>query len=583
MYRLQPDVLQLMPLLTKIEMTAGTADHYFKKIIELRREKMNRFFKSLFMLNILSLLLSIVYSFFPGESVFWNSYGLILIVTLTGNTVASVLGSRYRKLDITYLLLSSIGLLVVMLSNTAASVLPTYESSRSILSISILLLLLVVGAAITRVPLIRTADRQSRTTLSADRPEKKTRKAARRVLLVLLAFILLIGALMVILTITDINVGVAEILLSQYSLFYSFIFLSIAGLLLKLTMFKWNSLVSYVVFSLGINLFVLFAIPFVFMPSLLNEAEKNYTESFGDEWQTYGADVPAFKEMPFSIPAYFFGISSKDYNLTEDVLFYEGTEGVDAGLELRFDVYTPPADAANLPGERSTLIRIHGGGWDIGDKGTENFAQVNKYFAGQGYVVFDVQYGLNNQDQFVEFLTVPDRVSGDFSIDDMVRHLGLFTTYLADNHEEYGANIDSVFLSGASAGGQLASAVALGSSSGDYTDIIDNRITVKGLIPFYPANGLSQYRNIGGESELVDPALMVEADSPPALVYQGEKDGLVAPRVAELFRESYLEKGNTEIAVIWMPYGEHASDLYFPGFYNQTFIYYMERFMYQYQ
>jgi len=534
---------------------------------------MNRFFKSLFMLNILSLLLSIVYSFFPGESIFWNSYGMILIVTLTGNTVASVLGSHYRKLDITYLLLSSVGLLVVMLSNTAASVLPTYESSRSILSISILLLLLVVGAAITRAPLIRTADR----------PEKKTRKAARRVLLVLLALLLLIGTVMVILMITDINVGVVEILLSQYSLFYSLIFLSIAGLFLKLTMFKRHSLVSYVVFSLGINLFVLFAIPFVFMPSLLTEAEKNYTEAFGDEWQTYGADVPAFKEMPFSIPAYFFGISSKDYNLTEDVLFYEGTVGVDAGLELRFDVYTPPADAANLPGERSTLIRIHGGGWDIGDKGNENFAQVNKYFAAQGYVVFDVQYGLNNQDQFVEFLTVPDGVSGDFSIDDMVRHLGLFTTYLADHQEDYGANIDSVFVSGASAGGHLGNAVALGAYSGQYTDIIDTRITVKGIIPLYPANNLSRYRNIGGEAELVDPALLVEADSPPALVYQGEKDGLVAPRVAELFREAYLEKGNTEITVIWMPYGEHASDLYFPGFYNQTFIYYMERFMYQYR
>ncbi|WP_423189281.1 alpha/beta hydrolase [Alkalibacterium sp. f15] len=544
---------------------------------------MDRFFKSLFMLNIISLLLTIAYNLFPGENVLWNGYGLILIVTLTSNIVASMIGSRYRKLDITYLLLSSIGMLFVMLVNTGASLTPTNETSTSVVSIIMLLSLLVVGAVITRSPLIHTTKRQTSATLSADRPEKKTGKTARKVLLVFLALSLLIGAIMAIIMVTNISFRVTEVLISQYSLFYSFIFLSIAALFLKLSIYKRRSLMSYAVISLGIGLFGVFALPFMSIPALLNEAEKNYTEAFGNEWQTVGENEPAFRSNPVSIPAYFFGIPSTKYNLTEDVLFYEGTEGVDAGLELRFDVYTPPEDAANLPGERSTLIRIHGGGWDVGDKGSENFAQMNKYFAAQGYVVFDVQYGLNDQDQFIEFLTVPDEVSGDFSIDDMVRHLGLFTTYLADNHEDYGANIDSVFLSGASAGGQLANAVALGSSSGQYTDLIDTRITVNGIIPFYPANGLSHYRNIGGEDELVDPALLVEADSPPALVYQGDKDGLVDPRVAERFREAYLDKGNTEIAVIWMPYGAHASDIYFPGFYNQTFIYYMERFMYEYK
>lgn len=209
--------------------------------------------------------------------------------------------------------------------------------------------------------------------------------------------------------------------------------------------------------------------------------------------------------------------------------------------------------------------------------------QTHKYFAAQGYVVFDVQYGLNDQDQFLKFASVPDGLSGPFDIDDMVRHLGIFTTYLADNHEDFGADIDSVFVSGGSAGGHLASALALGSASGEYPDLIDPRISVQGLIPFYPANDLSPYRNIGRKDELVDPNQLVDENSPPVLLFQGDRDGFVNPQVAKNFKQAYLDESNEDFAILWMPYGAHASDIYFPGHYNQTFIFYMERFMYQHK
>ncbi|WP_410261945.1 hypothetical protein, partial [Alkalibacterium sp.] len=83
-----------------------------------------------------------------------------------------MIGSRYRKLDTAYLVLSSLGLLMVMLSNTAASLLPTHETSRSVVSIGILLLLLIVGAALTRAPLVRAATQQASTPPAAERPAK---------------------------------------------------------------------------------------------------------------------------------------------------------------------------------------------------------------------------------------------------------------------------------------------------------------------------------------------------------------------------------------------------------------------------
>ncbi|MFL2098588.1 alpha/beta hydrolase fold domain-containing protein [Marinilactibacillus psychrotolerans] len=542
---------------------------------------MKLFFKSLFILNIVSFLLSILYLVFPIETVYLNEYGLLLIVTLTGNIISSVIGSQSKKADFAYLILSSVGLTAVLLLNTVASLSPTNASSRSILSIGILILMMILGAIVTRTP--RTKRSARGTFLSQRQSEKKTKKVIRIILMFLLTAFLLIGAFLAFVLVTGRDVGLVQVVISQYSLFYSLIFLSIAGLLLKISKFRLRSIIGVLISILGISLFVLFNLPLFTLPSLLNETKTDYTEAFGEEWKTIGEDNSLFMSSPISIPGYFFGISSTDHTVTEDVLFYEGTEGVDEGLELRFDVYTPPVNADQLPGQGSTLIRIHGGGWNSGNKGSENYSQINKYFAAQGYVVFDVQYGLNDQDQFVEFATVPDEISGDFSIDDMVRHLGIFTTYLADHHEEYSANIDSVFVSGGSAGGHLANAVALGLSSGEYTDLLDDRLTVNGIIPIYPANGLAGYQDITGEDELVDPALLVEENSPPALVYQGQHDTIVDPRVAENFKDAYLENNNTEIAIIRMPYGEHASDLYFPGFYSQTFIYYMERFMYQYR
>jgi acetyl esterase/lipase len=182
----------------------------------------------------------------------------------------------------------------------------------------------------------------------------------------------------------------------------------------------------------------------------------------------------------------------------------------------------------------------------------------------------------------VEFVDVDENVLGDFNIDDMVRHIGIFTKYLA-LHVEYHANLDSVLISGGSAGGQLTIASGLALSSGKYSDILDSRLKIKGIIPFYPANGLSQALGIGGANELTNPSALVDANSPPCLIYQGTHDGLVDPEIASDFRDTYVKAGNTKCALLSMPFGSHGSDYYYSGYYNQVFMYYMERFMYQFR
>ncbi|SFC44236.1 Carboxylesterase family protein [Alkalibacterium subtropicum] len=544
---------------------------------------MNRFLKSLAVMNSVSLVLSLFYVLSPEESVFWNAYGILVILTLTGNSVAATLRTDQKKGSALYLVLSSAGMTGVAVLTTLASLDPADQASRSLVGIVLFLSLFLVGTLLAGTSFVHT-NRRGHTSHAPSRQTDSTPKKVMRIMLqILLGLSLLVGVLLAVSMVTNVSVGVVEAAVSPYSLFYSFIFLSTAGLFLKVSPFDWRSSKGISVLLIGTTLYVVFALPFFSIPMMLEEAEENYTAAFGNDWQDEDDTIPAFKELPVSLPAFFFGSPSGNYELEEDVQYYAGDSGVDEGLDLRFDVYTPTENAADLPGQGSVLIRIHGGGWNSGDKGPENFSQVNKYFAEQGYVVFDVQYGLNAARQFSGILSAPDDVTGDFSVRDMVRHLGLFTTYLADNHERFDADIDSVFISGGSAGGHLANALALGASSGQYPELIDTRITVKGIIPFYPANGLAGFPGVGDAEELIDPDLLVEEDSPPALVYQGDLDTLVEPQVTIDFKEAYVEANNSDIAIIWLPYGSHASDLYFTGVYNQTFMYYMERFMYQFR
>ena len=334
---------------------------------------------------------------------------------------------------------------------------------------------------------------------------------------------------------------------------------------------------------MGLITSMILILPLVSSPFTMLSADYNFTSAFGNDWRSRitSSAENYFLKTPYSSVGYFLGIPPKDCIVKNQISFYNGTTGVDAGLRLYFDAYMPLNGGFGLPGQNSTLIRIHGGGWVFGDKGWGNMLQMNKYFAAQGYVVFDIQYGLL---KFPIDPLTPNYVNGNFSIDDMVRHIGLFVQYLSNHSTEYGANLDSVFISGGSAGGHLTCATALGIYKGTYTHLFGTNLTIKGFIPFYPASGMNGYLGISGfNSELVNPKQMINETSPPCLIFQGTNDILCWFRISQNFKDTYALNGNEKCAIIWMPFGGHACDLYFNGYYNQIFLYYMERFMYLYR
>jgi acetyl esterase/lipase len=336
--------------------------------------------------------------------------------------------------------------------------------------------------------------------------------------------------------------------------------------------------------ALGLVVGAILLAPMISTPLLAQDVDARFGDAFGDDWATR---IPAsalayFKESHLTTVEYFLPPALGECTVLEDILYYNGSANGEDGLLLYFDAYLPPADM-ELPGGNSSLIRIHGGGWTIGDKGKGNMPLMNRYFASQGYCVFDIQYPLSSQSDFLSFARsiTPDYVVGNYSIDDMVKHIGVFCQYLTLHQAEYHTNLSSVFVSGGSAGGHLTCVTALAIASGNYSPIFGTGMTIRGYIPFYPALHGSSFIDGGiSREEFYEPISLVTAGSPPCLVYQGLQDGLVIPQTSQDLKDRYKELGNPGCQVIFLPFAGHGSDIDFYGYYNQFFLYYMERFMY---
>ncbi|MBP1970173.1 acetyl esterase/lipase/uncharacterized integral membrane protein [Virgibacillus natechei] len=533
--------------------------------------------------NGVSILIGIIYVTTSNSHSMWNIFGALLLLTFLGNVLVTLAASKQHTVDFIYLILTIVSMLIIPNMNRAVSIDVTNMQSRSFLSIFLIFSLLLLGGAIA----IQKLRYHARPIYLPDNEHLQKISRSKTVWKFILVGLLLIILLLGIYLSNQLLVGrsrdLVEIFFPQYSLFFGIIFLTVSILIVKIFP-NSSKVIKFFVIVSGITLSAILSLPLLTTPFTYYNANSAYIEAFDSDPNDFipEEEQKHFLQTSFSLADYFFGAASGAYRVEEDILYYEGTVGVDQGILLHFDAYMPPADQGNLPGNNAVLVRIHGGGWTAGDKGSSNGAQVNKYFANQGYVVFDVQYGLSHEQKLFEFSKVPENMVAGFTIDDMVRHLGLFTDYLAEHRTEYGANLDSVFISGGSAGGQLATAVGLGLAHGDY-DYLNPALNVKGIIPIYPANGLPEVVEIEGSDELTDPSLLVTEDSPPALIYHGKHDGVVDQSVAIAFDQTYEEHGNPHSALILFPFAGHSSNGYFPGYYNQVFMYYMERFMYQFK
>ncbi len=566
-----------------------------------------------FLFNLASAVFGVFYALFPAYTPIWDVFGWVIIVTIFGNLLlvfqldrvldkTTPEGWKLNLASYVMVLLSSLLILGMMLGNFLVSA--TYPDEmlqlwgRYAIVFGSYFGLFGAGMVFSfKVMRYSAANRQSQVASELVSPKGISSRRWGRALRILLIIgdgvLLAWGVYFCAITLVGAEIGVGAgnavgafsgiigVAVSMWGIFWGIIMLGTALYLVKLTRRSHNKKLSWGIGILGIVVTGILFVPPVATMAYTAEADASFAGAFGADWTTRVAPAESyFLSTRFMLPEYFLGPLPKACVVIKDKVFF-----MNSSIELKFDAYLPPNNGQGLPGANSTLIRIHGGGWVMGDKGLGNMMQMNSYFAAQGYCVFDIQYGMNNVTKIflsnIPFMS-PAQLMGNYTVNDMVYHIGLFCKFLTAHSAEYGANLNSVFVSGGSAGGHLTCATALAIASNNYTEYFGSALTIKGYIPFYPANGVAGFLG-PSDAKLIDPALLVNASSPPCLVYQGTEDGLVNPPIAQALKDAYTAHANGACAVLWMPLSGHGCDLHFSGYYNQFFLYYMERFMYLYR
>ena len=235
-------------------------------------------------------------------------------------------------------------------------------------------------------------------------------------------------------------------------------------------------------------------------------------------------------------------------------------------VDFKVDIYSPNAENRN----GASIIVIHGGSWNGGVR--NDFPQWNQWFTRNGFTVFDIDYTLSPQPNYLS------------AINDVKKAV----SWVKLNATEFNISPDKITLLGRSAGAHLALISAYSANSQDEK--------VSGVISLYaPTDLIWDYANLSNEyvidgrgtlakflggnpnesQEIRDrflfasPIENVSPNSPQTLLIHGGKDQLV--RLENMERLSgKLNELNVRHATLYIPYGQHGFDYNFNGWGSQV-------------
>jgi acetyl esterase/lipase len=226
---------------------------------------------------------------------------------------------------------------------------------------------------------------------------------------------------------------------------------------------------------------------------------------------------------------------------------------------------------STTPKDAPVIYYLHGGAWTFGDKREQGRPMLHE-FVRRGWIVVASNYRL------------APRHPWPAQIEDATRALG----WIKKNIVTYGGDPDRVVVAGGSAGGHLASLVALSahdptwrpSELGDVTDW-----SVRGALSFYGVLEMTgdeaHWRGLGrgirfllerrvvqvpyeGNEDLylaLSPYERIAVDAPPFFVVQGVNDTLVEVNVARAFVEKFRASAFAPIYYVELPFTQHAFDV----------------------
>ena len=225
------------------------------------------------------------------------------------------------------------------------------------------------------------------------------------------------------------------------------------------------------------------------------------------------------------------------YERQEDVVYHQAH-----GVALVADIFTPRKDSNGL-----AIVVVASGGWSSDRRkiGDLNLAGLFDEFCGRGFHVFALRPGSISR----------------FSAHDMKTHVEAGIRWVKEHADDYGIAPNTLGLFGASAGGHLASLVAVThpqtnssldasvSAVGVFfppTDFLnyggieldprkDGRLhqIIKGLA-FRDSKGELTDLQVREQSKAISPARLVTRQAPPFLIIHGDADPLVPLQQSQL-------------------------------------------------
>lgn len=250
------------------------------------------------------------------------------------------------------------------------------------------------------------------------------------------------------------------------------------------------------------------------------------------------------------------------------------------GKALNLDVYSPPESVSK---NGASVVVVHGGGWSAGVR--SDFPQWNEWLAAQGFTVFDIDYRLAPQPNYLT-------ATGDVKC---------AVGWVKHSAEKFGISPDKIVLLGRSAGAHLALLAAYSANDaripsscgakedGENSPRADE--SVRGVVSLYaPIDLLWGFDNpanqsvidgpktladfLGGnprDSEeararflLASPISHVNDKTPPTLLVHGGRDQLVRSENMTFLAER-LNGRNVPHETVFLSYAQHGFDYNFNG------------------
>jgi acetyl esterase/lipase len=240
-----------------------------------------------------------------------------------------------------------------------------------------------------------------------------------------------------------------------------------------------------------------------------------------------------------------------------DLAYREGI--LEDNRKQRLDLYVP--EGKNWP----VLVFVHGGGWDTGDRryevaGVDPYANIGRFFASRGVGTAVISY----------------RLLPDVAWREQIQDVAGAVAWVSKNAAKFGGNPKRLFLSGHSAGAQLAARVALDpeplKSEGFSKKIVTGVIAVSGA--GYQIAGEELRSTRGGRKgyyerrfqqgdttdswkEEVSLLRFVDKSAPPFLLFYGSAEPTSISEQTKLLADR-LSEAEVPAKLVVIPHRDHV-------------------------